>query len=102
MVGWYHQLNGQEFEKTLGDCKGEGSLVCCNARGGKDLDLTRGLNNLNLKLALAKSICEQLNNNKNKGIYLLPLWRLNPVCAAVAVDLQHPLREFTVQCSVLQ
>ena len=21
MVGWYHQLNGHEFEKTLGDMK---------------------------------------------------------------------------------
>ena len=37
--------------------------MCCNARGGKDLVLTEGLNNINLKLALAKSICKQLNNS---------------------------------------
>ena len=25
MVGWYHQLNGHEFEQTLGDSEGQGS-----------------------------------------------------------------------------
>ena len=29
MVGWHQWLNGQEFEQTLGDSEGEGSLVCC-------------------------------------------------------------------------
>ena len=27
MVGWYHQLNEHEFEQTLGDNKGQGSLA---------------------------------------------------------------------------
>ena len=26
MVGWHHQLNGHESEKTLGDGEGQGSL----------------------------------------------------------------------------
>ena len=30
MVGWYHQLNGHEFEQTLEDSDGQGSLVCCS------------------------------------------------------------------------
>ena len=30
MVGWHHQLNGQEFEQTPGDSEGQGSLVCCS------------------------------------------------------------------------
>ena len=30
MVGWNHQLNGHEFEQTLGDSGGQGSLVCCS------------------------------------------------------------------------
>ena len=38
MVGWYihvvdihvHQLNGHEFEQTLGDSEGQGSLAYCN------------------------------------------------------------------------
>ena len=28
MVGWYHQLNGPEFEQTPGGSEGQGSLVC--------------------------------------------------------------------------
>ena len=38
MVGWHHQLNGHEFEQTLGDSKGQGSLLCCNPWGHKELD----------------------------------------------------------------
>ena len=30
MVGWHHQLNGHEFEQTLGDSEGEGGLACCS------------------------------------------------------------------------
>ena len=26
MVAWHHQLNGHEFEQTLGDGEGQGSL----------------------------------------------------------------------------
>ena len=33
MVGWHHQLNGHEFEQTLGDGEGQGSLVCCSPWG---------------------------------------------------------------------
>ena len=29
MVRWHHQLNGHEFEQTLGDGEGQGGLVCC-------------------------------------------------------------------------
>ena len=30
MVGWYHQLNGHEFEQALGDDERQGSLECCS------------------------------------------------------------------------
>ena len=28
MIGWYHRLNGQEFEQAPGDDEGQGSLAC--------------------------------------------------------------------------
>ena len=28
LVGQYHILNGHEFEQTLGDSEGQGTLVC--------------------------------------------------------------------------
>ena len=40
MVGWHHQLSGQEFEKTPGDSEGQGSLVCCSPWGCKESDTT--------------------------------------------------------------
>ena len=47
MVGWHHQLNGHEFEQTLGDGEGQGSLVCWRSRGCKELDMTERLNSKN-------------------------------------------------------
>ena len=45
MVGWYHQLNGDEFEQALGDGEGQGSLACCSPWGGKESDTTEQPNN---------------------------------------------------------
>ena len=36
----YHQLNGLEFEQTLGDSRGQKSLACCSPWGYKELDMT--------------------------------------------------------------
>ena len=47
MVGWHHWLNGHEFEQTLGDSEGQGSLVCCSPWGCKELDKTERLHNNN-------------------------------------------------------
>ena len=45
MVGWYHRLNGHEFEQTLGDSRGQGSLACYSLWGCKESDITEQLNN---------------------------------------------------------
>ena len=47
MVGWHHQLNGHEFEQTLGDSEGQESLVCCSLKGHKESDMTEQLNTTN-------------------------------------------------------
>ena len=33
MVWWHHQLNGHEYEQTMGAREGQGSLACCSPRG---------------------------------------------------------------------
>ena len=35
MVGWHHKLNGHEFEQTLGDSEGQGSLACLQSMGSQ-------------------------------------------------------------------
>ena len=47
MVGLHHRLNGHEFEQTLGDSEGQGSLVCCRPWGCRESDMTEQLNNYN-------------------------------------------------------
>ena len=45
LVGWHHQLNGREFEQTLGGGEGQGSLACCSPWSRKKSGTTGGLNN---------------------------------------------------------
>ena len=40
MVRWHHQLSGHDFEQTLGDSEGQGSLACCSSWGRKKSDTT--------------------------------------------------------------
>ena len=47
MVGWYHQLNGDEFEQAPGDGEGQGSVVCKSPWGHKESDTTEQLNKKN-------------------------------------------------------
>ena len=47
IVEQHHQLNKYEFEQTLGDCEGQGSLACYSPWGYKELDMTEQLNNSN-------------------------------------------------------
>ena len=44
VVRWHHQLNGHEFEQTLGVGDGQGGLVCCGSWGRKEWDTTEELN----------------------------------------------------------
>ena len=44
MVEWHHRLNGHEFEQTLGNSEGQGSLVHCSPWGLKMSDMTEQLN----------------------------------------------------------
>ena len=44
MDGWHHQLDGHEFEYTLGIGNGQGGLGCCDSWGRKESDTTGRLN----------------------------------------------------------
>ena len=42
---WHDRLHGHEFEQTLGESEGQGSLACCSPWDSKELDMTEQLNN---------------------------------------------------------
>ena len=44
MAGGHYQLDGHEFEWTLGVGDGQGGLVCCSPWGRKELDTSEQLN----------------------------------------------------------
>ena len=46
-VGWHHQLDGHEFEHSLGVDDEQGSLACCSPWGRKESDTTEQPNWLN-------------------------------------------------------
>ena len=59
MVEWHHQLNGREFEETLRDSEGQGSLACCVLWDHKESDTTERLNNTSYSWSFSsKSVLE--------------------------------------------
>ena len=44
MAGWYHRLDGHEFEQAPGVGDVQGSLACCSPWGCKKLYMTERLN----------------------------------------------------------
>ena len=56
MVGWHHRLNGHEFEQTLGDSEGQGSLACYSPWDFKESDTTEQPNNNNNKAFLKSKV----------------------------------------------
>ena len=58
MVGWHHQFNGHESEKTLGNSERQGSVACYIPWGCKESEMTEWLNN-------------SCNNNKRFHNYLV-------------------------------
>ena len=57
MVKRHHRLNGHEFEQTLGDSEGQGSLVCYSPWGLKELDTTKRLDNKIAFISLLRIPC---------------------------------------------
>ena len=45
MIGWHHWLSGHEFEQTVADSEGRGSLAWCSPWSHKESDMTEQLNN---------------------------------------------------------
>ena len=67
MVGWHHQLNGQEFEQAPGVGNGQGSLACCRPWGRKESDMTEGLSIAHIS-SLVKCLFKFLLIKQNKSV----------------------------------
>ena len=72
IVGWHHQFNGHEFEQTLEDSKGQGSLACYSSPWiAKESDMTEQLNkNTHLITDSQNSGSKNSQNRRAKWILL--------------------------------
>ena len=71
MAGWYHWLNGREFEWTPRVGDGQGGLVCCDSWGREESDTTERLNWTQLKCSLQnweKIIATEKLTKKNNNL----------------------------------
>ena len=66
-VGWYHWLNGHEFEQAPGVGDRQGSLACCSPWGHKESDTTEQLNWLTSKTMKRK--------HSKTFLYFPTLWK---------------------------
>ena len=73
-VGWHHQLNGQEFEQTPGDSKGQGRLACCDSWGRKESDTTEQLNWT--ELTLISQLPTTLRQDPSPEKKIMACWNL--------------------------
>ena len=67
IVGWYHQLNGYEFEQTLRDGEGQGSLMSCSLWSCKELDTTERLNNNRVLAFVVKNLPANAGGLRDTG-----------------------------------
>ena len=68
MVGCHHQLSGHEFEKALGDGKGQGILTCCSPWGHRESDTTEQLNTTTLCCKISV-YTKHHNNTRRQELY---------------------------------
>ena len=85
MVGWHHQLNGYDFEQTLGD-SGQGSLCTAIHGVAKEWNMTERLDN-NPNCGLRTPLSEWFASGCGVEDNIFPKGRL-PVCR---VNLKTPL-----------
>ena len=70
MVGWHQGLDGHEFEQAPGVGDRQGSLVCCNSWGRKELNTTEQLNRTELNLQRWSKVCKVGNTREKQNLML--------------------------------
>ena len=73
IVGWHHWLNGHEFEQTLGDSEGWGSLECCSPWGCKELNTIHWVNSNNVWDS-STGVWPGSHNNYQRKMLLVVWW----------------------------
>ena len=87
-VGWHHWLSGHEFEHTLRNGEGQGSLACCSPWGHKKSNSAKQLNNNSTYLTRLLSGLNEYEGLKIFGTKaaLFQYWLLFSAILAVVIS----------------
>ena len=90
IVGWHHQLNGDEFEQALRIGDGQGSLVCYTPWCCKESDTTELLSNSKWKPKLWRTM--QINRGVGMNhVFMLSCQSCPTLCNPLGLQLSRPL-----------
>ena len=81
MAGWHHQLNGREFECTLGVGDGQGDLACCDSWVRKESDTTERLNCIDSSMCGSNCCfltCIQISHEAGQMVWYSHLYKNFP------------------------
>ena len=84
IVGWHHRLYGYEFEQTLGDGEGQGSLVFCSPQDAKSRTRLK-------RLSSSRTTVHQASLSFTVSLSLLRLTYTESVMPSDHLILCHPL-----------
>ena len=71
MLGWYHQLDGHEFEQAPRDGDGQGSLACYGPWGCKESNMTELTELYELTFTLQPTVSKL---SYSKHLIVLMIW----------------------------
>ena len=83
MVGWYHWLDGHEFEQSPGVDDEQASLACCSPWCGKESDMTEQLNWTDESLGL----CNDEENEIMKRTFKQKSWKFK--CLKIKKNMKY-------------
>ena len=80
MVGWYHGVNGHEFEQTLGDGEGQGSLELLQSMGSQ-----RAGHDWAIEQQIHHAAGEQEHSSKQRATAVICKWlpQTEKACASL-------------------
>ena len=85
------RLSGHEFEQTLGDGEGQGSLVCCGPWGRKELETMERRQQLATHPQIPLQCCSALlwRRHFQAGPVIFPVPHVSPQCALDALPVER-------------
>ena len=85
MVGWHHRFSGHQFEQTLRDSEGHGSLAGCSPWGLKESDTSYRLDSNTIKILSTLSRFYPAWLTAPSLLWSSPSLNLQEICVGISI-----------------